>query len=160
MRNFAFYIFATLFIAWFLISCSGENDPNYEIRIPPVAISCHQASSVDCVSGSSGKIVYVGLLSDTTLDCETELLKARSNVFYLFFDFSGSAATNFSGELEAEIIDWRDTENQEAFYMKNTSYRACAFLDMDNDGELDPTETIGELTFSATDDQPTIIDWH
>ncbi|MCB9026299.1 MAG: hypothetical protein H6625_08285 [Bdellovibrionaceae bacterium] len=149
-----------ILISTIILACGQESNSDSQILIPPIAISCSQASSVDCVSTKAGKKFYVGLLANTQLVCEEELLKAQSSNFYMFFDYSGSGTAVFNGELEAEVLDWNDTENQEAFYLNKTNYKACAFLDVNDNGKLDPTEVIGELTFSYSNNQPTIIDWY
>ena len=143
-----------------ITGCSANTETEDFILLPPLFISCSQASSLDCAPSSAGKKFYVGLLDNISSDCETELLKAQGNTFHHFFNFSSSGTTTFTGELEGEILEWRNTENQEAFYMKKVNYKACAFLDMDDDRQLDPTEVVGELIFNYNVNQPTIIDWY
>lgn len=141
------------------LACTQGPPSDDAFNLPPLYISCNPGKTFGCQTTNIGKTFYVGLTTDTSVDCEMELFNVVLGQFHLYFDFNGKSTTTFSGEMEGAILQWYDMQKRKSYYMQNKNYKACAFIDLNDNGIIDPLEPFGSLIFTPADNFPTIIDW-
>jgi hypothetical protein len=147
-------------LLFLIMACSSSNPGTDSFNLPPVFISCNSVATLGCQVQNTGKDFYVGLSSNLNTDCELELYSLISKEqFPLAFDFHSNSKTTFSGEMEGSILQWYDVQNQPTFYMQNKNYVGCAFIDINSNGKIDPTEPYSQLLLTPDNNFPTFVDW-
>ncbi|MCB0384315.1 MAG: hypothetical protein KDD43_02905, partial [Bdellovibrionales bacterium] len=140
LLSFCFGAFA-LFLPVGCLQTGGGDSPIYAF-IPDVEVECAVDAVPTC--NSSGKTIYVGLTSDTDVDCENYLLVLNSTNFAFSFDGSGVISSTFDGlALRGTVSSWTGSQGQIIGDLEKRTYRICAFVDSNNDGNLDVNEPTG-----------------
>lgn len=139
---------AKLFIilgALALASCieTGESEGSSDV-IPDVEVQCNQ--SICATSGTATS--YVGLTSDTSLDCQNFLNTFTvANPFEQNFEAWGTGTIVLDGGFQTIIIsDWFDANNATIGRLDNGTYLMCGFYDTNDNQQLDALEGFGEDT--------------
>ncbi|MCB0365588.1 MAG: hypothetical protein H6624_04145 [Bdellovibrionaceae bacterium] len=149
-----------LFAGLFLVGClqtGGSDSPIYSF-IPDVEVECAVDAVPSC--NSSGKIIYVGLTSDTDVDCESYLVVLSSTNFAFSFDGSGSATSSYDGlAIRGTVSSWRGSQGQIIGELEKRTYRICAYIDSNGDGNLDVNEPVGSGLLSPGSSTVQLTDW-
>lgn len=147
------------FAAICLCSCKSPNQNTDNYNLPAVYISCNPSMSLGCQSQNEGKDFYVGLTSNLSADCEQVLYSILPAQIALSFDFHSKSKTTFNGEMEGAILKWYDAQSQISILMENKNYIGCSFIDINSNGQLDPSEPYSQLTITPQNNFPTFVDW-
>ena len=151
----------------FLIICqlgclsSDGSETSHLILIPEVYFECRSDQSSDCsnTAANLNRSVYIGLISSTSIDCRSYLESIPTGQFSHYFDASGFTVTSFNGLMMGSVNTWVSTTSQPIAYIEIANHTACAYIDTNENEQLDPSESVGELQFHATEDQPIVKDW-
>lgn len=127
--------------------------------IPDVQVNCSQIQASDCQN--AGHKMYVGLVADLDVDCETYLAQLTSTSFRPSFDASGSVTGSKSGfYLTGLVTQWESSLGARITDLQERTYRACGFVDADPvNGQLDIGEPVGEGTATPGVTSAIIDDW-
>ena len=104
--------------------------------------------------------MFAGLISDLSTDCENYLGQISAMNFTAAFDASGETEGEASGsELIGFVTQWFDPQNNRITNLEQSTFRVCAFVDTNNDGELTFGEPVGsgDVTMGVT--TAVIDDW-
>lgn len=147
------------FFFWALASCVESagtgTDFNY---IPDVRLECQLTQALGC--NETGKTVYVGWISDLSVDCETYLFQLSSTTFTSSFDASGTTTTAQSGiYMTAFVTQWVNSLGATTTDLQERTYRVCAFIDRNGNGQLDVNDSVGEGQATPGVTSATINDW-
>lgn len=128
---------------------------------PYVDFECNAADSPSCTEAADSSIVYIGLTAEANFDCETELLNLSPQLFIPSFTYSGFTYARFNGSFLAGVVtEWLNSSGGQAQTMPNTDYKACAFLDLNNNGTLDYYEPIATDTINPSEDFYPLSQWY
>lgn len=164
--NFILCFFFSLLFGVFVITtpgCSGgSSSGNSQFQyLPDIDIECYLAQTSDCSSSNQGKSFFIGLTSNTNVNCESYLSQSLSQTMLRqSFDFSGTGTTYYSTFLSGTVTSWVNSNNVTVLTMQSTTYKACAFIDIDGNGLFGNTEPVGELSLSPSNNNPQITDWY
>jgi len=141
--------------------CGGCSKPNSEgvKAIPPVVVNCHSAQSANCITQSAGATAYVGL-SQGSVNCSGTLLSQGSQSLNDLFEVVGSGTVTVQGPfLVATVNQWFNFAHVRVYDLEPGVYAACAFIDLNNDGQWQPTEPIAEGQVEAGGQEVVIDGW-
>lgn len=144
------------------ISLSGCSDSAIPVSSPSpfVDFECNAAQSNYCTSLGHNKKVYMGMTQDLSFDCEQELLLMDSELFVPSFDYSGSTLANFNGSfLDGIVTDWINSSSGRALTMPQADHMVCAFLDYNDNGQLDFNEPLATAVINPGEDFFALSQW-
>lgn len=127
--------------------------------IPDVQLDCSRIQAPLCQN--DGATMYVGLIADASVDCETYLSQLTASTFVPSFDASGSGTGSVSGfYLTGLVTQWKNSLGATVQSLQEQTYRACAFVDVQPvNGQLDFNEPVGEGLATPGVTSATINDW-
>lgn len=149
-----------LLLPFILTSClqtGGGDSPLYAV-IQDLEVECAVDAVPTC--NSSGKTIYVGLTSDTDVNCESYMQVLNSNNFAFSFDASGTTSSNYDGiAVRGTVSSWVGEVGQSIGELEKRSYKVCAFMDVNANGQLDVNEPAGSGTLSPGGTSVDLTDW-
>lgn len=109
-----------------------------QTRADQFKIECSEVRSAACSEVNSNKWAYIGLLSDVNEDCLGLLPILNSNLFYANFTYSGEVQVSYSEDgLKGNDLNWINDRQMPMFSLPATSMKACGFIDVNENGQLD-----------------------
>jgi hypothetical protein len=136
---------------------SGGGGANYDY-IPDVQLECSSAQAAAC--GAAQFTIYVGLIRDLSVDCESYLHQISANNFTAVFDASGEALGHGSGsEMVGYATRWVNFQGNGITDLEEGDYRICAFIDKNGNAIMDNDDAVGEGQLSPGVTGVVVDDW-
>ncbi len=152
-----------LAIVLMLPACGGSDVPKAELA-PDLDFECGLAESASCRSENSGKTVFIGLHTDPSLHCGNYFAiygggESFDQIGYSF-DYSSITKTIAIGEvLTGLATHWVNAYLMPVFSMEASTFRVCAFIDLNDNFTLDLLEPILETTITVGSDFLPLSNW-
>lgn len=149
----------TILFSALIAGCKSGGSP-VSSPSPYVDFECNAAQSPYCTQAASNALVYMGLSSESGFDCESELLNLPPRLFIPTFTYSGYTYAAFNGSfLHGVVTEWVNSSSGPAMTMPDGNYTLCAFLDLNNNGQLDSYEPLATETINPAKDFYPVSQW-
>lgn len=155
------YLKLFLIVSFFLItSCieSGGSGTGSDF-IPDIEAACSPAQVPGSQCSGTGQTVYVGLSSNSSIDCTDVMADLGGIPFRTQFNASGTASATQVGYLSATITNWVNASGGVIDVLAVQTYKACAFVDINSNGELDNNEPFGQGYITPGVQPASVTDW-
>jgi hypothetical protein len=135
---------------------TGDSEGSSDV-IPDVEVQCNMSL---CQSSGTATL-YVGLTSDTSLDCRDFINTfASSNPFEQNFDAWGTGTIILDGGFQTVFItEWYDANDAVIGRLEKGSYLLCGFYDTNDNQQLDALEGYGEDTINFSNGYVIFDNW-
>jgi hypothetical protein len=139
-------------------ACGGGSDGESANYVPSVKVECSSAVVSDCALSS--KPVFVGLVENLAMNCDNTLHGLNAAQRQLLFTVSGTATSGSNGiYLIATVSTWTNSSGGRQDVLNPGSYKVCAFVDSNGNGQLDTNEPVGSGQANAGDSYYILDSW-
>lgn len=143
------HILKAIAVMSLLVGCSS-NKPDNVATAPQLDFECSIAQALGCDASNAGKTVFIGLDENTAIDCGYQLSFYNGVALTQAFNFSGHAtAVDQAGILVGVVTHWVNSNQMPVFQIPKQNFKVCAFIDFNNNGQLDSLEPIQESFISV-----------
>lgn len=152
-----------LTFSFFFVGClGGTGDGSGPITIPVLDFQCFSGGlpAGKCDASAAGDAVYIGLISDTDLDCDSYLDGRLLSEFTALFEASANTTASYNtGFLTGSVSNWSDNNGFSVGSLPNVTYRVCGWIDSNSNNAIDSTDIIAQSSIFLDSNNLTIVSW-
>jgi hypothetical protein len=141
-------------------NCGGSGGSDF--RIPTVRVTCAKSKSAPCDASTQGDTVYVGIQPRNAFTSCLSLMDQALSTFEFADSFTAWGQATLTGaatQASAEVSDFSTPLGAKILALDVLDTIACAFIDVNGNGRLDPGEPAAQDTLAMGIEMDYIETW-
>lgn len=133
-----------IFLSFLLVACSDARSIRYT-DAPYLDFECNFADAAGCNPININKPIFIGLDDRIDTNCHTKLSQLKDDQLSANFMYSSWALTSTNGSIITGVfMHWVNYALTPVNTMNQQTYKVCGFIDLNENGQIDIQEPIGE----------------